>query len=246
MSTAAAFLALAGGSTAVALSGKNSVKKDDIAKGAVRADDIAKGAVLSSEVAADSLGAGDLGAGSAGASEIADGSVGAAELGDASVGASEHADVPTARIERRNPVSLTNNLVTTIQLDRDDIPNDEFDPFDMWTPGDPTNVVLPVGGVYLAIGEVTFAADDTATAGEPGDRGMRNVRISATGPGVFASTRSEAERFDAGVTTLEASGIVNADAGDDISVIAAQTNEDASAVDVTAATLQVIWLGPPV
>ena len=49
MATVALFLALAGGTTAIALSGKNTVKSNDIAPGAVRSSDIADNGVRDSD-----------------------------------------------------------------------------------------------------------------------------------------------------------------------------------------------------
>ena len=76
--TAALFLALAGGTTAVALSGHNSVKSDDIRNGEVKAADLAGSSVKGAEVKADSLKGGDLATDSVGGSEVAAAAVGSA------------------------------------------------------------------------------------------------------------------------------------------------------------------------
>lgn len=255
MSTVAAFLALAGGSTAIALKGKNTVKKDDIASNAVRYRHIAKGAVRSWEVKNETLKLGDIGPGAVGAGEIVDGAVrapeiasgavGSAELLDGAVGTADQASVPVARIQRTAPLSAVNNIGTTIALDTESS-TDAFDPFDMWDPSDPTNVFVPIDGIYLAIAQVEWDPDDTASAGAPGDAGARRLQVSAPDIGVFGIEWIDARTFGAWRTAQTVSGIANLNAGDNVRVTVAQDNEDASTVDVDQVTLQVIWLGPGV
>ena len=112
-STLALMLALGGGATAVALSGKNTVDSGDIKPSAVRSGDIKDGGV----------GPADLAPGVIGAQQIADGSIGEAQVADSSLGLAKltPADLtvsvtgPDAVISDANPiratytVNLTNN-----------------------------------------------------------------------------------------------------------------------------------------
>jgi hypothetical protein len=100
VATLALFLALGGG--AYALSGKNTVRSDDIVNGQVKSDDIggsqvkngnlAGSAVTGGKVAADTITAGDVGSGAIGSGELLDGAVGAADLGAGAVGSAAVAD----------------------------------------------------------------------------------------------------------------------------------------------------------
>jgi hypothetical protein len=226
MATAAFFLALAGGTTAIALSGKNSVRKDDIAKNAVRGDDIAKNAVGTSEVAPGSLKSGD----------ILDGTIGTAD----------QAEVPVARVLRDTSVAIVDNDLTTVDLDTETtVGNDPaFDPFHMWDASNPDDVIVPADGVYLIIAEVQWGADDTdMTAGN--DPGYRQITLSA--PGIVPGrSRIEATAFESELTEHQASGIANLQAGDDVSVAIGQENSDASTVTALEVHLEVAWLGPGV
>src|SRR5687768_7188594 len=186
MSTLAVFLAVTGGTAALAISGKNQVKKDDIAKNAVRSSDIAKNAVGSSDVAVDSLGAADLAPGSVGTSELA--------------------TVPVARIEREAALTVPDFGTTNVPFDTDSSPkpNDAYDPYDMWKTGSPENVVVPASGLYLLTARVIWSFDDTDVPGGLGDQGDREVELigSARPP----QTRVAAVRTANGTTTQEATG----------------------------------------
>jgi hypothetical protein len=224
MSTIAAFLALTGGTAAIALSGKNQVKKDDIAKGAVRSDDIAKNAVKSSDVAADTLGVADLGPGS--------------------VGTSETGSVPVARIERAAALSVSDAGTTTVPFDSDsgDKADLAFDPSDMWKPAFPENVVVPASGLYLITGRVIWSFDDTDAPGGLGDQGHRELEL--IGSVRFASTHVAAVRSPGALTIQEATGVVSLNAGAPVTVSLRQENDDASAVSASKVTVEVVWLGP--
>ena len=109
VSTLALFLAVAGGTTAVALSGKNNVDKNDIQKGAVDgrevkneslfARDLGNGSVDTSELQGSSVTGGkvvdatvlarDLGTGSVAADELAAGAVTGAAVADGSLGTAD-------------------------------------------------------------------------------------------------------------------------------------------------------------
>jgi hypothetical protein len=82
MSTIAVFLAIGGGTFAVAALKKNIVGPKQIQKNAVRAAEIKSNAAGSSEVRGNAIGN----------SELADGAVGSSELGDNSVGSGEAID----------------------------------------------------------------------------------------------------------------------------------------------------------
>jgi hypothetical protein len=100
VATIALFLALGGG--AYALSGRNTVRSDDIVNGQVKSSDIggsqvkkgnlAASAVTGGKVAADTLFSGDIGSGAIGSAEVADGAIGAPDLGANSVGSGAVAD----------------------------------------------------------------------------------------------------------------------------------------------------------
>ena len=218
MSSIAVFLAVTGGTAAIAISGKNQVKKDDIAKGAVRSDDIAKNAVGTSDVAVDSLGAADLAPGS--------------------VGTSETASVPVARIERTAdlPVGIVSEKVL---FDTETSTKGEFyDPLDMWKPTAPDVVTFPVAGLYRVTAHVSWAFDDTETPGGFGDQGSREIILAGT------LNQISAVRMSGEQTIHEATALINAPGGNGIGVNVAQSNEDDSTINATEVTLEVIWLAP--
>jgi hypothetical protein len=92
VATIALFLALAGGTSAIALSGRNTVRSDDIVKGGVRAADIRDGAVGVKDLGVDSVTAAALADGAVSSGEITGGAVGRAELGSGAVATGEVAD----------------------------------------------------------------------------------------------------------------------------------------------------------
>ena len=116
----ALFVALTGGTTAVALSGSNTVQSDDLGPGAqVKAADVAANAINGSKLADNQVStldvrndtlsggglvAGDLRPDSVGQSEVASDSVGATELGNASVSPENSPrSAPQPRIQTRRP-----------------------------------------------------------------------------------------------------------------------------------------------
>ena len=133
-STLALFLALAGGTTAVALSGKNNVDANDIQKGAVDgrevkneslfARDLGSGAVGTSELKSASVTGGkiddatvfarDLGTGSVTADELAAGVVTGTAVADGSLG--------TAEIDE--PSLFNDNSLTTLDVAEGTLFND--------------------------------------------------------------------------------------------------------------------------
>jgi hypothetical protein len=239
MSTVAAFLALAGGTTAIALSGKNSVKKGDIAANAVRAREIVKGAVLTGEVKNETLLASDLAAGSVGAAEILTGTIGTGEILDGTIGTADQADVPVARIERTAVMSVTNNVVEVVDFDTENSPPNSFDPNGMFDLADPDHVTVPIDGLYLIGSRVVWSPDS--------DLGHRELRTAATTtPGMVQppEVRDSARANDRIVQ--EANGILDLEAGDDITVALVQDNVDMSSLDASRVTLEVVWLAPGV
>jgi hypothetical protein len=95
VSTMALFLAVAGGTTAVALSGKNNVDANDIRQGAVDSrevrnssltgGDIADGTVWSRELGTGAVGGEDIKANAVTGAAVADGSLGTADVDEASL-----------------------------------------------------------------------------------------------------------------------------------------------------------------
>ena len=243
MSTAAAFLALAGGTTAVALSGKNSVKKDDIAKNAVRAKHVANNAIDSADLKNESVTGADIGTGAVGSAELLGGSVGSAALAAAAVGTAHQAAVPAARVGTSGPTAAPNNVLVPVDLGSD-TGGLRFDPFDMWDPSDPRHLYPPVDGIYLVTAEVHWPFDDTAAPGGQGDHGDRHIRL--VGNGIFGRDVIAPVRFDGGDTFHRATAIVDLDAGDPVAVHLAQRNEDSSEIEAISAELQMIWLSPGV
>jgi hypothetical protein len=269
--TAALILALAGGTTAVALSGHNSVRSDDIRNEEVRSPDLAGSSVKGAEVKANSLKAGDLAADSVtgsevapaavGSGEIADGgvgpdeiapgavnsseiapnAVGAAAVLDGSLGPEEQGAAPAARIEGTGFTPQA-NFLTVAPLESDTTPG-TFDPFDMWTPADPEFVRAPIDGVYLVVGTGTWDSDDTATAGGPQDQGDRTLQIGAPDQ---QSIRAEAEtnRFEADLTRQVVTALVELDAGEALQLLVTEKNEDDSDVELIEYSLQTAWIGP--
>ncbi len=270
-STAALFLALAGGTTAVALSGHNSVQSDDIRNGEVKAADLAGSSVKGAEVKAESLKAGDLAADSVTGSELAAAAVGSAEIADAGVGPDEIAPgavgsselaaaavgapavvdgslgpaeqgaAPAARIEG-NLLLFPNNFLSAVPLERDTGPG-AFDPFDMWNPADPTLLRVPIDGIYLVIGTGDWESDDTTAAGGPQDTGDRALQITAPN-GQTLRIETETNRFEDERTRQVVTNLVKLDAGETLSLFASQENEDGSLVELTEYSLQAAWIGP--
>jgi hypothetical protein len=224
MSTLAVFLAVSGGTAAIAISGKNQVKKDDIAKGAVRSDDIAKNAVGTSDVALDSLGTADLAPGSVGTSELA--------------------SVPVARIEREASLTVPDLGTTEVPFDSDTSvkPGDAYDPNGMWNAGAPENVVVPTAGLYLVTARVLWNADDTDAAGGLSDLGHREVEL--VGGSLSPQTRLPTVRSEGALMVQETTGLITLGAGTSIVVSLRQSNEDDSDVTASQVTLEVLWLGP--
>lgn len=234
-STVALFLALAGGTTAVALSGKNAVKKGDIASGAVRAREIAKGAVRTSEIRNGAVSGADLAAGSVGASELLNGSVGTADL----------AGGPAVRVERRTVTAVADNAFTDVAFEFDSDSPNAYDPAGMFNPSNPEAVTVPVAGLYLITARVIWGPDDTAAPGGDGDAGHRELRLGA-GPNLVQppESRIAASRLNAARTVQEASGVVPIPAHEKVSVHLVQRNEDASAVNAERVMLEVTWIAP--
>jgi hypothetical protein len=87
LSCVSLFVALSG--SAVALSGHDTVRSDDIKDGQVKRPDLRASAVGSPQVADDSLGAADLAPDSVGSSEMAINSVGRPEIAVETIGAEE-------------------------------------------------------------------------------------------------------------------------------------------------------------
>ena len=86
MATIAVFIALGGGTTAVALNGSNTVQSDDLGPGAqVKAADLADNAVNSAEIANGQVKNPDILNGAVTTNKLRDGSVGNADLGPDSV-----------------------------------------------------------------------------------------------------------------------------------------------------------------
>ena len=271
-STAALFLALAGGTTAVALSGHNSVQSDDIRNGEVKSADLAGSSVKGAEVKGESLKAGDLAADSVtgsevaaaavGSAEIADGAVGPDEIApgavgsseiaaaavggpavvDGSLGPAEQGAAPAARIAGTQFTPPNPNELIAVPLERDTGAG-VFDPFQMWNPADPQFVRAPIDGIYLAVGTGSWDDDDTATAGGPQDFGDRSLQITAPDQQNVRVT-TEANRFETGITHQVVTSLVELDAGEALSLAVSQDNEDDSDVELLEYALHTAWIGP--
>ncbi len=225
------FIAIAGGS-ALALSGKNSVKHDDLANNVVRSAEIKKGQVKSSDIAT----------GAVGSAEIKDGKVKTKDYADGSVDAEALDAVPAARIKGSGEV-LPNQVFTSIEGMTDSAPAG-YDPFDMWEPSEPGKLTVPIDGVYVATGNVNFAVDDTASPGLPNDNGHRLMQVSAGAGDETARVVVPPNRFDSESTALSATVVASLEAGDQIRLHAEQTNDDASSNTLLEAKLAVTWVGP--
>jgi hypothetical protein len=173
--TLALFLALAGGTTAIALSGKSSVRSDDIAKNAVRSKHIKKRNVKGGDIAADAIApskvqdgaigpaqlatgavgstaildegvqSADIAAGAVGASEVQDGAIGAAQIAGGAVGASEIADSAVTGAEVAN-ASLAGADVSDASLTGADLGDDSVTGTDV----DEDSLDIPYAGVLSA------------------------------------------------------------------------------------------------
>ncbi len=230
-STLALFLALAGGTTAVALSDKNKVKHDDLADDVVHSPEIKKGEVKASDIAKAAVRSG----------EIQDGKVKAADLADGAVGPGALQAVPAARIEGGGDV-LPDDAFTVVE-GMTDTSSDAYDPLDMWTASDPSVLTVPVDGMYVATGGVTFSNDDTATPGLPQDNGYRLVQVSASN-GENQRVTLPPNRFNNELTVISATLVARLSAGDQITLAAAQSNEDNTPNTLVAEKLAVTWAGP--
>ena len=293
VSTLALFLAVAGGTTAVALSGKNNVDKNDIQKGAVDgrevksnslfARDLGKGSVDTSELRGASvtggkivdgsvwsreLGTGavageDIKAGAVTGGAVADGSIAGADLLDGSVtgadvlngsltgadvlnrsiGEPDLAAVPAVRVTG-GPQSAPSSSFESASFTADSgVGSGRYDPLDMWDPADPEVIVVPVDGMYIAAGKVGWANDDTETPGGMLDQGWRLLQIAGPGNQDIRTTIG-ANRFGSEIMRHSHTVILNLEAGDEVSMQFAQSNEDATAVSATEFELAVSWIGP--
>ncbi len=247
----ALFLSVAGGTTAVALSGQNSVRSDDIKNDEVRSPDISTSSVKSAEVKANTLKAADLAldsvAGSEvapdaiGSSEIAPGAVGADAVLDGSLGPAEQAAVPAARIGGSSFTPAEGTL-TRPPLETDTGPSN-FDPFDMWTPTNPDFVTAPIDGIYAVMATGSWEPDDTSAAGPPQDLGTRNLQISAPSQQNVRNTIG-ANPFGTDFTRQQSSAVVDMNAGETVSLLVGQANEDDSDVELVDYQLEIAWVGP--
>ena len=119
--TLALVLALGGGATAVALSGKNTVTSDDIKANAVKSSDIKDGGVTPADLAPSAIGSQQIAPASVGSEEIADGSVGTADVGDSSIGLAKltpsdltvSVSGPEAVVSGNNPIRATYTVTVT-------------------------------------------------------------------------------------------------------------------------------------
>ncbi len=227
-STLALFFALAGGTTAVALSDKNKVKHDDLADDVVHSPEIKKGEVKATDIATAAVRSG----------EIQDGKVKAADLADGAVGPGALQAVPAVRIEGGGDV-LADDAFTVVEG-----MSETYDPLDMWTASDPGAVTVPTDGMYVATGEVTFSNDDTANPGLPQDNGYRLVQVSASRDGQSQRVTLPPNRFNNELTVISATLVARLSAGDQITLAAAQSNEDNTSNTLVSEKLAVSWTGP--
>jgi hypothetical protein len=240
-STLALFLALAGGTTAIALSGSNTVRSDDIVDSQVHSSDIGAGQVRSSDIGGNQVLAGDIAANQVSGGKVKANTLFSSDIGEDAVGASELAAVPAVRVTA-GVQSFTDNLSTPINF-TSEASIGAYDPLDMWSAANPAEIVVPVDGIYIATGRIRWNNDDTDTPGGLLDQGWRMIQVS--GPHeqeeriVNGANRHGAELMSQGVT-----GILNLAAGETVTMQAAQSNEDFSAVSSVFSTLTVTWVGP--
>src|SRR5687768_4061492 len=88
VSTLALFLAVAGGTTAVALSGRNNVDRNDIQKGAVDGREVKNEALFARDLGKGAVGTSELQSASVTGGKIEDATVFSRDLGAGSVAAS--------------------------------------------------------------------------------------------------------------------------------------------------------------
>jgi hypothetical protein len=277
-STLALFLAAAGGTTAVALNGRDNVDANDIQKGAVAGRevknealfkrDLGKGAVGSSELGANSVTGGkitdgtvwsrELGTGAVTAEDVKDGALSGVELTDGtvtgvdvtngslggediqnrSVGEPDLAPIPAARIAAVG-LNVPDNEVTDVPFTIES--GDFYDPLDLWDPADPEVITVPRAGIYVATGLVRWANDNTS-GGALLDQGWRLMQMS--GGGQVWRTVGPSNRHGTEQHQTLGSAVFNLEAGDEVRLNVAQSNEDASTVQAMEANLGVAWIGP--
>ena len=270
-STLALFLAVAGGTTAVALSGRNNVDANDIQKGAVAgrevknsslfAKDLGKGAVSASELQGSSVTGGkikdesvwsrELGAGAVTAPDIhddavdggsvIDGSLSGADVLNRSIGEPDLAAVPGVRVTS-DDFPAPDGIGVPVVFDSDTAPG-TFDPLNMWRPATPARLVAPVAGMYVATGEVGWDIDDSAAAGGLFDIGEREVKLESSRAQNWVEV-TDAKRTANWEQMQVITGVLNLEQGDEVRMSVTQQNEDASTVDVFNVDLALTWVGP--
>ena len=242
VSTLALFLALAGGTTAIALSGKNTVSSDDIKKGQVKSSDIGGSQVTNGDLAKDAVSGGKVKPETLFGADIGAGAVGTSELLDGSVEATDLAPTPAARVTGSIASVPANNQFTDAVFDNDSA-GDAYDPAGLWNPAAPDRFTVPISGVYLATGSAFWPNDFTSGGTTFQDQGDRLIQISGSN-GENQRSVMGPSRFGAEHTWQSAAVILNLDVGDRISFQVAQDNEDDSALAPVGVEMAAVWLGP--
>jgi hypothetical protein len=164
MSTLAVFLAIGGGTFAVAALKKNSVGPKQIEKNAVRASEIKANAARASEVATDAVGNSELGDNSVGGAEAIDNSLTGADVDEGSLG-----EVPlAASADAREILQVPLTRVAPSASGADDAV----------ARGGASRIALASSGPLSVYGKCFV---NTATPGNPGVRA--EVYIDTTSPG---------------------------------------------------------------
>lgn len=111
----ALFLALGGGTTAVALQGRNTVDSGDIINGQVRSADVRNGNLRSVDILDGAIGAIDVAPGSLRGNEIQDGSLSGSDVGDNSLGGADINESSLGSVPAANQAVNANQAINAHQ-----------------------------------------------------------------------------------------------------------------------------------
>jgi hypothetical protein len=236
MSTIAVFLALAGGSFAIASVSRDEVQSKHVENEALKSKDLKdEKAVKSADIADDEVQAADIGADAIGGSEVASNALGGTDINESTLDGIDHdslATFPHARMTAGGPQAVADGIVTPIAFDNAN-PLSEIT-FDSAT----DSLTVTDTGVYSVFAELGWAANAT---------GRRSVRIVVDGVTESAETVQAVDSVTAG-SRLSVATVLRLNAGDVLTMTAQQTSggdlfTNAGLGDF--AVLSVAWVSQP-
>jgi hypothetical protein len=245
MSTLAMFMALAGGSIAIASVAKDEVGTREVENESLKSKDLKDGkAVESGDIVDDEVGAQDIGADAVGASEVASNAIGTSEVALNALTGSDINEAtldvvvdslntfPHGRMTAGAPQSVADGIVTQIAFDN-------ANPLGQMTFDAATDsLTITEAGVYSVFAELGWAANAT---------GRRSVRIVVDGTSEAADTVQAVDSATAG-TRLSVATVLRLDAGDVLTMEAQQTSGGdlfTNAATGDFAALSAAWVSQP-